>query len=341
MFKKFYDKLVNFIKEDYKYILFLVVFYIVFSWPVNYYIVTGGGISDVDSRIMVDNAYKSSGSFNISYVTELKGTVMSYLISYVMPDWKRVNMDDYKYNEEEDSSDIDFRSDLDLLNANDTATRLAYTLADKDYTVTKTKIYVISTFSKYKTNLKIKDQILSMNGNSYDSVSDYSNYLQTLSTDSLVEVEVLRGGKKKSIKCKLYDSDDKKVLGIGLQIVHEYESDPAIKIKFKKTESGPSGGLITTLDIYNKLVKEDLTNSLKIAGTGTIEEDGSVGEIGEVKYKLLGAVKDKADVFLVPNGANYKTCIRLKKERDLNIKIIGVDSIDDAIAKLRDLKKTE
>ena len=29
----------------------------------------------------------------------------------------------------------------------------------------------------------------------------------------------------------------------------------------------------------------------KIVGTGTIEEDGSVGEIGGVKYKLSGAVK--------------------------------------------------
>ena len=111
-----------------------------------------------------------------------------------------------------------------------------------------------------------------------------------------------------------------------------------VKINFKKTESGPSGGLITTLDIYDKLTEDDLTNSLKIAGTGTINEDGTIGSIGEVKYKLLGAVSDDADVFLVPSGENYKTCMEVKKEKKLDIKILEIKNIEDAIEKLEKLK---
>ena len=42
-------------------------------FPVNNYIVVGGGISDISSRIQVEQAYQSKGSFNISYVTELDG----------------------------------------------------------------------------------------------------------------------------------------------------------------------------------------------------------------------------------------------------------------------------
>ena len=48
------------------------------------------------------------------------------------------------------------------------------------------------------------------------------------------------------------------------------------------------------LAIYKELIEEDITHGLKIVGTGTIDELGNVGEIDGVKYKILGAVKNKA-----------------------------------------------
>ncbi|MBE6158187.1 MAG: hypothetical protein E7160_05305 [Firmicutes bacterium] len=333
MFKKFYDKLVDFIKDEYKYILFLFAFYIFLSFPVNYYIVTGGGISDVGSRIKLSSSYKSKGSFNISYVTELKGTIAAYLVSYIIPDWERTNMDDYKYDKAEDYEDLAFRSDIDLKSANDNAIKLAYTLANKEYKITSTKVYVTGTFDKPKTNLKIRDEILSINDKTYNTLEGYKDYLQSIKNE-YVTVRVIRDKKEKNIKCKLHEIEGSKVLGVTLGVINSYKTDPKIEIKFKDSESGSSGGLITTLDIYNKLTKNDLTKSRKIAGTGTVDSNGNVGEIGGVKYKLLGAVKKKADIFLVPNGSNYKECIKLKKKRNLKIKIIGVNTVEEAINKL-------
>ena len=65
-------------------------------------------------------------------------------------------------------------------------------------------------------------------------------------------------------------------------------------------------------------------------GTGTISSDGLVGEIGGVKYKLMGAVKKKADVFLCPKD-NYDEAIRLVKDKDYDIKVVSVNTIEDAI----------
>ena len=150
---------------------------------------------------------------------------------------------------------------------------------------------------------------------------------------------MIRNKKEKKIKTTLYQYENQNLLGVTLQQIKKYKTSPNIKIQFQKRESGPSGGLMTTLDIYNKLTKKDLTNSLKIAGTGTIEEDGSIGEIGEIKYKLLGAEKQKADIFLAPTGENYETCKKVKKEKKLKIKIIEVKTIEDAITKLENLKE--
>ena len=335
-FKKFYEKVINFIKDEYKFIIFLIAFCVVCTWPVNYYIVIGGGIDDISDRVVVSDGYQSDGSFNLSYVSELKGTTLTYLVSYVMPRWKRVSMDDYKYSEEEDYQDIEFRSELDLLSSNSNAIYYAYQLADKECKVTSTDVYVIITFSEYDNPLEVGDKLLKVDGTSYDSLLDFQQAVQKVSGDEVV-ITVLRDDKEVDLKCKLYEEEDRKVLGVALQSVSTYDVDPEVKFNFEVNESGPSAGLITTLSIYDQLTKKDLTSGKNIAGTGTIEADGSIGEIGEVEYKLLGAVSGGADVFLVPSGDNYDACKKMKKEENLDIQLIEVKDIWDAVSKLEKL----
>lgn len=338
MFTKFYDKTKQFIKENYKYILSLILFYIVITYPLDYYIFTGGGISNINSRITIEDGYKEKGSLNLSYVTELQGNVLTYILSYIMPDWKRENIEDYKYDNKESIEDITFRSNLDLESTNSRAIKIAYQLANKEYKAIDTKIYITYVSSEFDTKLKVQDQIVSINGKIYKTIEEYKTYINSLNEGDSVKIKVLRDKKEKIVNTKIYKLEDKLVLGIMLQESSTYETDPKIEIKFNKSESGPSGGLITTLYIYDQLTKKNITNSYKIAGTGTIEEDHSIGSVGEVKYKLLGAVKEKTDIFIVPNGENYNTCIKVKKEKNLKIKIIGVKSIEEAIEKLENLK---
>lgn len=336
MLKKFYEKVKEFIKTEYKFILFLIVFVVICTWPVNYYIVIGGGISDISDRVVVENGDSSNGSFNLSYVSELKGTTLSYLLSYVMPHWKRVSMDDYKYTTDEDYQDIEFRSELDLLSSNSNAIYYAYQLADKPCEVVKTDVYVIVKFPEYDNPLEVGDKLLKVNGVLCANLVEFQEAIQKVEGNS-VHVTVLRDGKEMELTSKLYEEENRKVLGVGLQSVTTYDVDPEVEFQFEKNESGPSAGLITTLSIYDQLTKGDLTKGKLIAGTGTIEADGSIGQIGEVEYKLLGAVDGGAQVFLVPAGENYQDCKKMKKDENLDIKLISVKNIDDAIKKLKDL----
>lgn len=337
MFKNFFKSIIDIIKEEYKFILFLILLYIVLQYPVNYYITVGGGSSDVSSRIKVHEAYSSKGSFNISYVTQLEGTVLTYGLSYIIPNWDRENADSYKYDKKESIEDIEFRSDLDLATANGTATYWAYNLAKKKIEETDAKLYVIAVFDDYQTVLKVQDQILSIDGNNFDSIQKYKDYLQTKKAGDTVELKIIRNGKDKSVTAKLYEDEKTKkvLLGVGLQYVRYYKTNPKVDIKFKKSESGPSGGLITTLEIYNQLIKEDITGGKKIAGTGTIEVDGTIGEIGGIEHKVLGASRDKVDYFLVPDGQNYRDALNYVKGKKLKIKLIKVKNINDAIEKLK------
>lgn len=334
--KSFFKELKDTIKEEYKFILVLVSLYIILQFPLNYYILTGGGVSNVASRIDVEEKNKEKGSFNISYVTERKGTVLTYGLSYLIPSWERESVDNYKYTEEDSIEDIEFRSDLDLKTANGQATYWAYTLANKKVELIAENLYVILTFKTFETPLKVQDKILSLDGNTYHSLQEYKDYIQTKEIGSTIEVLVERKGKEKVISAPVYQDKDKKVLGIALQYVKEYETSPSVDIHFRRSESGPSGGLITTLEIYNQLTKKDLTKGYKIAGTGTIEPDGSIGEIGGIEHKILGASKAKIDYFLVPE-ANYQVAKNYQKAKKLKIKLIKVTTIQEAIQKLENL----
>lgn len=88
---------------------------------------------------------------------------------------------------------------------------------------------------------------------------------------------------------------------------------------------------MTSLAIYSYLNKVDLTGGRKIAGTGTIEENGMVGAISGVKYKLIGAVNNKADVFLVPEGENYDEAKKIKEDRGYEIDVIAVETFEEAL----------
>lgn len=330
-------RLFDFIKDEYKFIIFLIFLLVISLYPLNYYIVLGGGIKDIGNRVEVDNAFKEKGSFNISYVSEMQATPVTYGLSYIIPSWDREKISDYKYNDEETINDLDKRDKLELDSASSNAIYYAYTLANKEIVELSSKFIVLGTFDEYPNDFKVGDELISINSIKFDNTLKYKDVINNSNVNDILNVKIKRNKKEMIIKSKVYENNDNKILGIYLNNIKDFDTNPKVDISFASNEAGPSGGLITALSIYNKLVKEDITNGLIIAGTGTMEADGSIGTIGGIEYKLKGASK-KADVFLVPMGENYEDAINLKKEKKYKIKIIGVTSLEDAINKLKDLK---
>ena len=88
------------------------------------------------------------------------------------------------------------------------------------------------------------------------------------------------------------------------------------------------------LNIYLSLSNEDIVKGRKIAGTGTIDNNGNVGEIAGVKYKLMGANKSGVDIVFVPSE-NYQEAIAIKKENNYKMEIVEVKTFKDAIEYLK------
>jgi PDZ domain-containing protein len=95
---------------------------------------------------------------------------------------------------------------------------------------------------------------------------------------------------------------------------------------------GPSAGLAFALDILQELGR-NIAHGHKIAATGELGLDGTVGPIGGVKQKTLGVRKAGVDIFLVPAGDNSREARRYAD----GIRIVPVKNFAQALRALATL----
>jgi PDZ domain-containing protein len=112
-------------------------------------------------------------------------------------------------------------------------------------------------------------------------------------------------------------------------------SDKKVKVTLKLADvGGPSAGLLFTLGIIDKLDGNgsggDLTGGRNIAGTGTIDDDGTVGAVGGVALKTQAARRDGATAFLVPKAE----CSDAKSELPKGLRLIPVTTLKGAVNSL-------
>ncbi len=323
------------IKKNYKFFLVLILIVVLFSIKFPYYIDTPGGIDDVSKKIDIDG-YKSIGSFNLTYVREYRATIPTLLISLFNKDWDVFKEDEVLLNTE-DYETYSMRDKILMYESISNAIYVAYKKANKPIEITNSNLYVTYITNESDTNLKVGDIVKSINGIEISNLDDVLNIINNYNIGSKLNIKVLNKNNTYDRYAYIVNIDNSKKIGILFSTVNEYETDPDINIKIDKNESGSSAGLVTALSIYNSLVSNDITNGLKIVVTGTIDLDGNVGSIGGVEYKLKSAVKNKADLFIVPNDNNYKEAIKYKNENKYDINIIGVNTFDEVLDYLKNV----
>lgn len=330
MTNKLYEKTKQIIKENYRLFLILMIFTIICFLPMPFYIHAPGGLVDITNRVKVEHGNSTRGSLNLAYVSEYKGTIPLYLFSLIQKDWDIIEMGEI-VETNETIEDSEFRSHLMLEEANQAAVINAFTYAGKKVTVAEEHYLVSYVDPDSPNNLEIGDEIISINHKSFTTKDEMYRYIKTCEVGQKLSLEIIRDKKKMELPVTIYLSNQTPKIGVVITSKKVLKTTPTVTFEFKETESGPSGGMMMSLAIYNAITKKDVTKGLKIAGTGTIDEEGNVGTIGGIEYKIMGAEKEKADIFFAPTGENYEDAIKLKKKRNYKIKIIEVKTFQDVL----------
>lgn len=329
MINKLYEKVVKFIKEEYKFVILCLIILVIGVYPLPIKLYVGGGIINLENRIEIENEYKEKGSFNLCYVRESRATIPTYLLSF-LTNWDRVKISDVKLDENDNTKDMWKREQLYLKEANDNAIINAYKLANEKININKEVFQILYIDLKAETNLMIGDEIINIDGKVINTYDDIGKIIDNKNIGDTVKVLVKRDNKEKECYAIIKEYEKDKRIGISMLKLYDYDIERDIDLKFSNREGGSSGGFMLSLAIYNRLIEKDITKGLKIVGTGTIDSLGNVGEIGGVKYKLKGAVRNKADIFFVPE-ANYIEAMNEKDEHNYKINIVKVSKLQDAI----------
>lgn len=324
-------KIKRFIKENYRFLLLMILIVLFFNIRLPYYIMAPGGTINITDRVVMEDYKKdNNGSINMLYVSEYEGTPASILMA-------KLRNYDIESNKErqisnESVKEINRRNTIMRDNSLDIAIMVAYRESGREITIKEKKNIVIA--RTLDNGLEVGDIILSVDGMSCDDVSEIKKVINRKEEGEYVTFKILRNNKEKEIKSKIVLSENTKVVGVVIITEYDYDISPKIDIKFKNSESGSSGGLMLTLTIYNAINDEDIIKNRKIAGTGTISSDGTVGEIDGVKYKIMGAAREKVDVVFVPT-ANYEEAVMVNNKYKYNLNIVRVDSFKETIEYLK------
>jgi PDZ domain-containing protein len=181
--------------------------------------------------------------------------------------------------------------------------------------------------------LELGDTVRSVNGTSIDTIADFGPALEGYEVGDIVAIDVVRAGSIVELSVELAERDDEPgVPMIGIVLGELTESPFPIAIEAGDV-GGPSAGMMHTIAIIDALTEGELTDGRVIAGTGTIQLDGTVGNIGGIRQKVVGAEAAGAEFILVPQG-NYESALTAERR---SIEIVPVATLDDAISFLESL----
>jgi PDZ domain-containing protein len=194
----------------------------------------------------------------------------------------------------------------------------------------------VATDMKPAGALKIGDRLETIDGRSITTSAKLQAVLATLTPGAKATVVVARDGVSTPVSLTLLQpATGHKGARMGIVVADTcYAPNFSVKIGLNDDIGGPSAGMMFALGIIQELGSQDLTGGRFIAGTGTIDLDGSVGPIGGIQLKMIAARRAGATLFLAPAG----NCSDVRGNIPKGLTVAKVSKLSGALTVLSETK---
>ena len=192
----------------------------------------------------------------------------------------------------------------------------------------------VPTGSPSTGKLAVGDVLTTIDGKPISNYDSISAVLTKLTAGDKATVGYQRKGKAASAQIVTTKAKDRKGAAIGVVLTLERKTPFHISIGLGNDIGGPSAGLMFALGILEKIGPAELTGGRFIAGTGTIDFDGTVGPIGGIPLKMIAARQHGATVFLVPAD----NCSEAVRNPPKGLQLVKVGSLNGALTALKALE---
>lgn len=148
--------------------------------------------------------------------------------------------------------------------------------------------------------LESDDVITAIDGETVTSATQLRERIQEAEGDE-IDLTVRRAGAEQqlSITPEKHTEGGTTTWLIGITLRTDYDFPIDVTIQLDNV-GGPSAGMMFALGIVDQLTPGELNGGENVAGTGTIDAEGTVGAIGGIRQKLYGARDAGAEYFLAP-----------------------------------------
>ncbi|HSE69112.1 MAG TPA: PDZ domain-containing protein [Nocardioidaceae bacterium] len=292
-------------------VLLVLLFAVAVFLPVPYVTMSPGPTVDVlaetkgEEIVQVDGAkrYETDGRLELTTVS-VTGPGRDLTLVEALAAWfdktRALYPRDVVYSPDQSPEDVETESNVQMVSSQDTAIAAALTELGYDLPTTA-EVLAVSPGAPAEGKLRVRDQILAIDGEPVQDANGVSEAVQRAGVGEPVSVRVLRRGAERTVTLTTEASADDPDTGvIGIVVGQGYRFPFDVSVNIEDDIGGPSAGLIFSLAVFDTLTPGALTDGAAVAGTGTIEADGSVGPIGGIQQKIVAAADSGAELFLVP-----------------------------------------
>ena len=185
------------------------------------------------------------------------------------------------------------------------------------------------------------DMITAFDGIEIPTLSDLMPIIADYSPGDVVEVTITPHKTKDSVIKKIElmvspDDPDRTIIGVWPADTRTVDLPFEVGID---TDSigGPSAGLSFTLALLDELTAGELTGGVKVAATGTIDGDETVGAIGALRQKTVAVKATGATVFFVPSAQTPEELSAARRVAGSKLRIVPVANLGEALKVLEEL----
>jgi PDZ domain-containing protein len=289
---------------------------------------SSGPVSDAADAIVASgiDTYPPEGELLMLTVVSQDVNIFETMIAGIDPSIDLVRKEAYR---QPDESDEDYRKRV-LQQMDDSQTRaITVALNHLGYEMVPVDVLITDLVPDKPAAdiLQIGDSINSFNGMEIVRSTDLTGALEGFQPGDTVDLEITREGTRQTFQVELAERDDD-TGGAMIGIVVGELTEPPFPVSIQAANvGGPSAGMMHALAIIDILTPGELTKGHIVAGTGTIQYDGSVGSIGGIRQKVVGAEAAGAEYILVPQG-NHEQALTAEYE---SIEIVPVGTLQEAI----------
>jgi PDZ domain-containing protein len=181
------------------------------------------------------------------------------------------------------------------------------------------------------------DRILEVDGEVIDGVEDLSRILADRQPGDVVSMRIERPGKGRlDVEVPLTASpEDPERTIVGFYPFDTRRVELPFELDIDTGSiGGPSAGLAFTLTLIDELTEGELTGGGKVAVTGTINLDGTVGAIGGLRQKASAVAQTGVKVFLVPTAQGEADIAAAREAGGDDLEIVPVGTLEEALQAL-------